>query len=177
MDKVLWDPALICQAFFILATIAALSANAIPLLRQTLLLYGPRSVPLPSTKTPPKDDDNIFSSISSFADKLQVPHTWFTHYYIVSVVSSCFWAYQITTNGVGFRYLASYYTGNPGTSMTVNQVLIAWIFMAIQGSRRLYECITLFKPSTSKMSIVAWALGIAFYVAAGVSIWVEGIRE
>ena len=30
------------------------------------------------------------------------------------------------------------------------------------------------KPSTSKMWFVHWLLGIAFYLAVGVSVWIEG---
>ena len=33
------------------------------------------------------------------------------------------------------------------------------------------------KPSTSKMWFVHWLLGIAFYLAVGVSVWIEGAGE
>ena len=61
--------------------------------------------------------------------------------------------------------------------MTVNQVVLAWIFMAVQGLRRLYESITLTKPSEARMWVGLWALGIAFYIVMGISIFIEGIGQ
>lgn len=60
------------------------------------------------------------------------------------------------------------------SSMSVNQVMVSWMLLIVQGSRRLYECLAFSKPSSSKMWFVHWLLGIAFYLAAAVAIWVEG---
>jgi len=62
-------------------------------------------------------------------------------------------------------------------TMTTNQVVLTWLLMAAQGCRRLYECIALTKPSEAKMPTPAWLLGNAFYLAVGIAVWVEGIRE
>ncbi|PQE16092.1 3-oxo-5-alpha-steroid 4-dehydrogenase protein [Rutstroemia sp. NJR-2017a WRK4] len=59
--------------------------------------------------------------------------------------------------------------------MSVNQVALAWTLMALQGGRRLYESLTLTKPSESKMWVGLWGIGIAYYIAIGVSVWIEGI--
>lgn len=61
--------------------------------------------------------------------------------------------------------------------MTVNQLTLSWTLMALQGSRRLYESFTLTKPSQSKMWVGLWAIGIAYYLFMGISVWIEGIGE
>jgi len=107
---------------------------------------------------------------------LQVPHTWFTHFYMVSVASSTFWAYQFASDGAIF-HLASRYTSSGLGGMTTNQIIIAWALMAFQGLRRLYESLKLLKPSTAQMPIASYLLGVGFYLAVGVAIWAEGLRK
>lgn len=58
--------------------------------------------------------------------------------------------------------------------MSVDQVMLCWVLMMIQGARRLQECFVFSKPSSSDMWFVHWLLGIAFYLAAGIAIWIEG---
>jgi 3-oxo-5-alpha-steroid 4-dehydrogenase 3 len=58
--------------------------------------------------------------------------------------------------------------------MIISQTKLAWLLMFIQGSRRLYESLTLSSKSTSKMWIGHWVIGVGFYLATGVAIWVEG---
>src|SRR5271167_2545222 len=100
MDTISVDLVLLCRAFFVLATTAAISVNSISPLRELLVSYGARSLSAAprkeSTQTP-----NIRSrlSLSDLVVATQVPHSWFIHYYIVSVASSLFWAYQLGTNG------------------------------------------------------------------------------
>ena len=67
--------------------------------------------------------------------------------------------------------------------MRFEQVKIAWLMLLVQGGRRLYECLSLSKEdifsventSTSKMWGGHWLLGLAFYAATSVAIWVEGV--
>lgn len=63
--------------------------------------------------------------------------------------------------------------------MTIEQVIVIWCLMVAQGSRRLYEClyVTKERPSSSTMWIGHWLVGVAFYAAVSVSIWVEGSRK
>ncbi len=169
-------PAQFCQMFFILATVAGLGASAIPTLQQ-LVSYGPRTVPVSGTGATSTEINNRTPTALDRLVKLQVPHTWFTHFYMVSVASSAFWAYQIAADGSIFRLLASLFAGDSRVSMTMNQILITWALMAFQGSRRLYESIRLLKPSAAQMPLAAYALGIAFYLFVGVCVWAEGIRR
>ncbi len=58
--------------------------------------------------------------------------------------------------------------------MTVAQVVVTWSLVTIQGVRRLLETSLLVRSSESKMWFAHWLLGIAFYLALGVSCWIEG---
>lgn len=169
------DPRTICAAFFILGTTVDLGGTLIPSFRQHVMNYGSRGF------TPNLEKSTSLQSkttrVFEYVGSIQVPHTWFTHYYIVSVASSIFWAFQITTRGSAFRLLASYSQQDATKSMTVNQVTLAWTLMALQGSRRVYESLTLTKPSQSKMWVGLWAIGIAYYLFMGISVWIEGIGE
>lgn len=167
------DPAQICRAFFTFITVAGIGACAVPALRE----YGPRSFPTSETPAPSTEVKSKYVTALDRLAKLQVPHTWFTHFYIVAVASSAFWAYQLGTYGALFRVLASRYASHGQGGMTMNQILITWVLMALQGSRRLYESVRLLKPSTAQMPLTSYALGIAFYLAVNVAVWAEGMRK
>lgn len=61
--------------------------------------------------------------------------------------------------------------------MSKDQVYMVWLLMLAQGVRRLYESLFIMRPSTSSMWILHWALGLTFYAAMGIAVFVEGIRE
>lgn len=166
------DPAQICKVFFGIGTATLLAGTLIQPFRDRIMNYGSRST---ESKTPETDKKsaNLLEYIASF----EVPHTWFTHYYAVSVASSIFWAHQIVARGHAARLLAVYSQPSTTASMTANQVLLAWSMMAFQGMRRLYESVTLTKPSRSKMWVGLWAIGIAYYITMGITVWIEGISE
>lgn len=168
------DPALICKVFFTLGTAVDLAGPLIPSFRRQIMNYGSRGIDIshPEPKSTKNQLRNLFDQIASF----QVPHTWFTHYYILSVASSLFWGFQILTNGRILQFLASC-SSEHHSAMTLSQVYIAWFMMAFQGLRRLYESLSLTKPSQSKMWAGLWILGLAFYAVMGVSVWIEGIGE
>jgi len=107
----------------------------------------------------------------------RVPHGYFTHFYIVSVVLSIFWYLQISINGRAFAaivYLQS--SADHAPSVSSMKVALTWSLLTFQGVRRLYESITLAKPSQAQMWIGHWLIGIAFYVAMSLAAWVQGIR-
>ena len=58
--------------------------------------------------------------------------------------------------------------------MSIDQIALTWSLMSIQGVRRLLESTMFAKPSSSKMWFVHWLLGITFYLAVAVSVWIEG---
>jgi len=106
-----------------------------------------------------------------------VPHGYFTQFYVVSVVSSVFWLVQILMNGRVFTTIVSLKSSaDDAPSMSSAKLALTWSLMTAQGIRRLYESITLAKPSQAQMWVGHWLVGIAFYLAMSVAVWVEGIR-
>ena len=166
------DPSLLCKIFFVVGTAIDLGGTLIPSFRKHIMNYGSRTTSKKASASS-QNSSNLLEYIASF----EVPHSWFTHYYIVSTSSSIYWGHQILTRGQAFNLLAAYSTVDVGRGMTANQVLLAWSMMSVQGTRRLYESLTLTKPSKSKMWAGLWAIGIVFYVAIGVSVWIEGISK
>lgn len=66
-------------------------------------------------------------------------------------------------------------SGEP--SVELDRVFLAWLMMAAQGGRRLFECFWVVKPGRTPMWWVHWALGLGFYGLMGISVWVEGSGE
>lgn len=124
----------------------------------------------------------------------QVPHAWFWHFYLLSVACSAFWAWQFLGKGAVMGWLAE--RQRAGSSAVearkaaaammreggeadaikaeLGRVFAAWIMMALQGSRRLYETLFVMRTGASRMWFVHWALGLAFYAVMSLSIWIEG---
>lgn len=157
--------------------------NAFPAFQKRFVNYGPRGTDIKDENGRPivekESSDGPLGVVLDLAASFKVPHSWFIHFYIVSVASSLFWVQQIATRGFAFNFLARLYEASSfkHPSMNAVQVWIVVTLMGVQGLRRLYECITLQKPSNSKMAGPAWILGILFYLVMGVTVWVEGIRK
>ncbi|PWY80483.1 hypothetical protein BO70DRAFT_371410 [Aspergillus heteromorphus CBS 117.55] len=105
--------------------------------------------------------DILYARALDFVASLRVPHSYFTHFYIASVLASIFWAMQLL---ISLEHLQK--------SISVYQMFSCWIFMLIQGARRLYECNIFFKPS-SRIWFVYWIIGLALYLAVSVALWIE----
>lgn len=170
------DVTLLCKGFFTLGSVVAIGGVLVPSFRTKIMNYGTRAT---NTDTKPeepvKQPKSNLASLLDFVASFQVPHTWFTHFYVVSLISSIFWGVQILTHGRVISFITSHHQVQGTSGMTINQVFLAWGFMALQGARRLYESIILAKPSQSKMWIGHWLIGIAYYVFIGISVWIEGI--
>ena len=172
----------ILRSAYIIAAAAILLVASIGPLQRRFLPYGPRvEASSRSTKQKAEDKASPEGAVANFLTYLstwQVPHSWFAHFYIVSQLSSLFWAMQIIVHGRFFLFIASHQNRvSAADCMGLSQTGVSWLFMALQGSRRLYECMTLSKPSQSRMWFVHWALGIVFYLLMGVSVWIEGSRK
>ena len=104
-----------------------------------------------------------------------MPHHYFLHFYVVSVLSSVFWLFQFVTGGAALRSLCIRNMAvGVKTGMSFEQVLLSWSLMFIQGGRRLAESVVLLKPSSSTMWFVHWLLGITFYLGMGIAVWIDG---
>lgn len=152
---------------------------SVPPLRARFLDYGARTAKQKNTKNVAKGSEQSPGALVTLLDKaasICVPHNWFTSFYAVSVLSSLYWAMEVLLKGPSFEAVALK-PQQGGDSMRFEQVVVTWLLMFAQGSRRLYECIALSAPSKSKMWIGHWALGILFYVGTGLAVWIEGARE
>lgn len=139
------------------------------------------SSPSPSPSPSPSNNSPL-QSLVSFLASYSVPHTYFTHFYVLSCLSSLLWAHQLYFRGPLFTLLARLaqrrgkdLSLDADASVTLNQLLLCWIVLTCQGARRLAECISFFKPSASRMWIVHYLVGIAFYVTVNIAIWIEGV--
>ena len=107
---------------------------------------------------------------------IRVPHAYFLHFYTLSTACSLIWLHQVTTRGYLFTLIANHTPYQPDP-MTPPQVFFCWFLLLIQSTRRLLECLTLQKSSKSQMWIGHYVIGLAFYVAVNISIWIEGVQS
>lgn len=157
---------------YLLSAVAILVIYAIPALRDRFLVYGPRTAPAVKKRRPHEKQGSHVKALDYFAS-ITVPHRWFKHFYILSVVSSMVWLQQLCTRGPMLQNVLSA-TSTNRPSMSFNQLVLCWTLLTIQGSRRLYESIILAKPSVSEMWVGHYLLGLLYYPAMGVAIWIEG---
>ncbi|KAM0238792.1 hypothetical protein ACHAPO_003766, partial [Fusarium lateritium] len=173
-------PAQWCQTFFALSTAIVLGIQALPQdVRSALMDYGARRPKdAKHGKEQEQNRQKALVPLRSFMKNLteygQVPHSWFLHFYIVSVALSGFWAWQYLTKGHVLKSIVTCQNRADGPSMSLEQVFVAWLLMALQGSRRLYESLFVFKSGSSPMWLIHWALGLSYYIAMSLAVWVEG---
>jgi 3-oxo-5-alpha-steroid 4-dehydrogenase 3 / polyprenol reductase len=183
------DVSLALKTFYLGSAAAILFAYKLPPLKDRFLAYGARSAvnetendaasrDLKSNRTatslPFTYGFGALNILFDFLATLQVPHSWFMSFYCILVASSILWAHQLLTRGPLYQAIANW-THHEAASMSLNQIIVCWSLMAIQGIRRLWECLVLTKRSQSKMWVFHWLVGVLFYIATGVSIWIEGV--
>ncbi|CAI6333826.1 unnamed protein product [Periconia digitata] len=149
--------ALLLRAFFLAASALILGLQFVPDLRRRFLVYGQRYSPAGNT---PRQPDQVkqptpLDRTLDLAASIQVPHNYFTHFYIVSVTSSLFWGWRLQLWKVG------------------GVLQVAWMLMLLQGVRRLLESRKYTSSSQSKMWVGHWVLGWLYYLSVNASIWVE----
>ncbi|KAI9727673.1 MAG: hypothetical protein M1828_005901 [Chrysothrix sp. TS-e1954] len=177
MDDIIDVPTLI-RLFFVAVPSFTLIASASSTIHDSLLIYGSRGTNQSNSakggnQTASGGSGSLASRVLAIVS-FQVPHDWFHHFYALSLVASAFWAYQIFTGGLAFTIVAAN-TKPQAATMTVDQISLVWTLVAVQGTRRLYECLVFGKKSSSTMWIGHWILGIGFYFLVSMAVWVEGI--
>lgn len=166
-----------------------LLAYSIPPLRTRFFAYGPRasrksdkdaySRRKTEKSRAPRRHVTAGDPTASLLDRLasyRVPHGWFVHFYLLSVSLSAFWFYQICTQRQPFLFLARNSGVTVSNSVSVYRSGCVYAFMLGQAVRRLLECIFFAKKSSSQMWIGHWVLGLLFYAAMSISVWIEGSR-
>lgn len=178
-------PAQWCQIFFGLSTAVVLAIQVVPKTTQRLLLdYGARS-PANATDTDdrtkgvtvPNGLDFFTQAAKAVTSFGQIPHAWFMHFYVASVAGSAFWAWQYIQSGSAMAVISAQQAASGGPFVSFEQTVLVWTLMALQGTRRLYECLFVMRPGSSKMWFVHWLLGLGFYLCMSVSVWVDGSGE
>lgn len=160
------------RACYLLSASAILFVYSFPALRERFLIYGPREVSA-GIRMGQLGDQAVHVRFLDYLASVKIPHSWFKHFYIVSIVSSMVWLQQLHTRGPVLQSVIST-TSRDRPSMSFNQLVLCWTLLAIQGSRRLYESITFAKPSRSQMWVGHYLMGLLYYMAMGVAIWIEG---
>ncbi|XXH04685.1 hypothetical protein Hte_011107 [Hypoxylon texense] len=173
------SPAAYCQLVYVTAAAVVLGIAAAPESIQDLLTqYGARSA-APGAADGKGDkevgDDGLLTKAVGWVTSVgRVPHSWFKHFYILSLSCSAFWAVEFLNHGTILDAISRNQASRQPASMSIDQVILVWFLMGLQAARRLYEYTFVLRPSLSKMWIVHWLLGMAFYSCTSVSIWVEG---
>ncbi|KAL7939025.1 hypothetical protein V8C35DRAFT_94849 [Trichoderma chlorosporum] len=174
------SPAEWCQVFFTASGGFVLMLQVLPdHMRKALMDYGARRAK-PSQASAEKTGAQ--ASEQGFLDVLtsygQLPHSWFIHFYIASSLWSIFWGWQFLSKGSVMRTMAEMQhlsaVNSQSSEVDLTGTLVAWLLMSSQGARRLFECIFVTKPGSSPMWFVHWTLGLAYYTAVGISVWIHG---
>lgn len=148
---------------------------SVPPLSTRFLDYGARTAKQNVSKTS-KESEKSPALLSGLLDRVAticVPHSWFTSFYAISIFSSLYWASEVLLKGPGFASVVKH-VPEEAHSMRFEQVVVTWLLMFAQSSRRLWECLTLSAPSKSKMWFGHWVMGVLFYIGTGIAVWIEG---
>ncbi|GIZ40346.1 hypothetical protein CKM354_000368900 [Cercospora kikuchii] len=169
------DITLLLRSAYLGLSILVLVIHTIPPLRTRFMSYGARQDPsnIVQKASGCEGRSHPLATMLDQVAAICVPHSWFTSFYAVSVSCSLYWAAELIFKGPALA-AASQFQVIRTRSMTVKQVQVVWLMMFVQGSRRLFECLSLSKPSQSQMWVGHWVLGILFYVCTNVAVWIEG---
>ncbi|KOS17753.1 Polyprenol reductase [Escovopsis weberi] len=165
-------PAQYCQAFYVAigGGIAALHFCP-PELQKAFIGYGFRSTG--DGKAAPSKLEWV-ELVQKISNAIQVSHSWFTHFYAVSLLWSLFWWGQFLSEGPIMHWLAERQRASGTDNVDMGRVVIAMTLMALQGARRLYESLFVSKQGKTPMMFAAWVAGLLYYAANGVAVWIEG---
>lgn len=147
---------LVLRAFYLAASLLIAVIQAIPALRRRFLAYGSRATSPSGHPSAAPNQPAIFTQLLDYAATIQVPHNWFTHFYLLSVACSLFWGWWLQIWSA------------------CGQLQLVWALMLLQGTRRLLESNAYTSTSTSKMWFAHWLLGLMFYLTINIAIWIEG---
>ncbi|KAI4652103.1 hypothetical protein J4E93_002300 [Alternaria ventricosa] len=148
-------PVALLRIFYLAASLLILVIQAVPALRSRFLAYGSRVTGVSGRKEPPVQQQSALTRTLDYAASLQVPHNYFTHFYITSVLCSLFWAWRLHVWEAG------------------RQQQIVWALLLLQGLRRMLESYAYTSTSKSRMWFAHWILGLLFYITINMAIWVE----
>jgi 3-oxo-5-alpha-steroid 4-dehydrogenase 3 len=128
----------------------------VPALRRRFLAYGSRATSNGKSDPIPQHEKTPISRLLDYAASFQVPHNYFTHFYVLSVACSLFWAWHLRI------------------WQAQTQFQVVWALMLLQGVRRMLESYAYTSSSKSTMWFAHWVLGLVFYLTMNIAIFAEG---
>ena len=169
-------PVMLVRAFYLLSALGIVIVRLTPPLRDRFLDYGARSTAREKNHEPNTTETPILRTLDSLAQK-RVLHTGFSDFYILSLVCLAFWVPQIYTDDGVIVNLLRYFEYGEYHGARSRRVGLCLILFAIQSVRRLFECWTLSKQSTSSsMWIGHYLIGLAFYFFTNIAIFIDHVR-
>ncbi|RMZ66432.1 3-oxo-5-alpha-steroid 4-dehydrogenase [Pyrenophora seminiperda CCB06] len=147
-----FDAAVLLRVFYLAASLVILAIHALPALRTRFLPYGSRAT---GAEKKHHDHRTALTRALDYAAALQVPHNYFTHFYLTSIACSLFWALW-----------------QPLWQAQPLQQAV-WALLLLQGVRRMLESLAYMSTSKSTMSVAHWLMGLVFYLSINMAIWVE----
>ncbi|KAK6509603.1 hypothetical protein TWF481_004338 [Arthrobotrys musiformis] len=198
----------IVRFFYVNAILITITLNVFPPFARRLYTYGKNASDIDTkpTKAGAKDEDkkprtttkSPLDGLLDIVGKLQVPHSWFTHFYAFSFAVQLFWLLQVISHGRVLQLVLENLPGaqppedenatiskqeeeprivpGPDGSQSLETILLCIICMTMQSARRLWESIYIQKPGSSKMGILIYIAGITHYTMMGLATWCEGIQ-
>lgn len=171
---VLLDAVSIIHVFCWACITAIVTARIIPASQKRFLTYGARGQPGKWNNNRGNYQSNVQAWLDWLAS-IDVPHSWFTHFYVLSLASSLFWSFQIATKSRLLRTVSSYV---PLQSASAPQpgIYLGMFLMVLQSTRRLWESYQFSRGSRSRMWIGHYIFGLSFYFVMNIAIWVDSIH-
>lgn len=168
-------PVILVRAFYLLSTLGIVLVRLTPSLKDRFLDYGARSIAREKDHQPDTTETSILGTLDSLAQK-RVSHSCFSDFYTLSLVCLAFWAPQIYKDDLVVNLLR-YFAYDEYHAARSRRVALCLILFTIQSLRRLFECLTLSKQSTSSsMWIGHYLIGLAFYFFTNIAIFIDHIR-
>ena len=185
-DAVMWceeavsslDPVLFSRVIYLVAASAILVVRLLPPLRKRFLVYGARQA---QSRKPASNGSSgsqpLLSKLLDAVAELKVPHYRFSDFYIFSLVCTAFWIHQIRRQGFFIQALQQG-TPKPISQDVLGRIILCFLLLGVQSSRRLYECLFLSKSSSSsRMWIGHYLIGLTFYFFVNIAIFVDHLYQ
>ncbi|KIW73893.1 hypothetical protein PV04_01974 [Phialophora macrospora] len=163
------------RAFYLFSSLAIVTVRLTPAFADRFLAYGARAR-RQTTGTHGKRESvehghqSVGTQLLDYLATFTVPHSWFTHFYVLSLVCSL-------TILSTFYYHEYYHEATIKQNPNLETAALCAHLMLLQGLRRLLECVYVTQDSASRMWIGHYTIGMAFYIITNVAIWIEHLCQ
>ncbi|ETI27690.1 hypothetical protein G647_00139 [Cladophialophora carrionii CBS 160.54] len=159
------------RVFYLFSSVAIITVRLIPVFADRFLAYGARARRQTIHRrgkrgTAGKSQQSVGTQLLDHLATCTVPHSWFTHFYVLSLVCS------LTTLST-FCYYEYYHQATIKQNPDLVTAAFCAHLMLLQGLRRLLECVYVTQNGTSRMWVGHYTIGMAFYIVTNVAIWIE----